>query len=174
MKIAFDQPAAANATITDKVTAHGYERIYARFLVPLAAAARATGRRVKLLETGLGCNVPSRSPGASAKLWARLFPRRNTELWMAEFDGKCARALAPELERLGVRVLIGDQADPKVDARTAAQSQPRSVPALTTAHPPPARSHHHCMCVFALHSPLPVGVCAGRVRCVCVCVCVCV
>ena len=122
MRAAFEIPAAANASVSDKVTSHAYESMYARFLVPLAAAARAHGRRIKLLEIGLGCDMVYKQPGASALLWSTLFPRDASELWMAEYDGHCATKLGPELARAGVRVLVGDQADRNVLDRWIAES----------------------------------------------------
>ena len=95
--------------ISDKVTTHSYETMYAQFLLPLRAGVQATGRRLKILEIGMGCDMPRGSPGASTLLWTRLLP--DAEVWQAERDSVCAKALG---SKLPVRVLVGDQADPAV------------------------------------------------------------
>ena len=92
--------AAADAStlgepVTDKVLAHGYEGMYARHLLPAYEAAQAAGKRFKLLEIGMGCNMAKGTPGASTMLWSRLLP--SAERWQAELDGECARALGAKL-----------------------------------------------------------------------------
>ena len=95
--------------ISDKVTSHSYETMYAQFLLPLSASIQAAGRHLKILEIGMGCDMQRGSPGASTLLWTRLLP--NAEVWQAELHGDCARELG---SKLPVRVLVGDQADPRV------------------------------------------------------------
>ena len=77
--------------ISDKVTSHSYETMYAQFLTPLHASVQASGRRLKLLEIGMGCDMQRGSPGASTLLWTRLLP--GAEVWQAELHGDCAKAL---------------------------------------------------------------------------------
>lgn len=106
---------AVNATyldepVTDKVTSHGYETMYANLLLPLRDRLANAGRRMKILEIGLGCDMGSGKPGASALLWSRLLP--TAERWMAELDGACVNRLGEE--RLKAHVLIGDQANATV------------------------------------------------------------
>ena len=105
----FRQVALSVEPVTDKVTSHSYETMYAQFLTPLYASVQASGRRLKLLEIGMGCDMERGSPGASTLLWTRLLP--GAEVWQAELHGDCAKALG---SKLPVRVLVGDQADPAV------------------------------------------------------------
>ena len=95
--------------ISDKVTSHSYELMYAQFLLPLHADLQAAGQRLKLLEIGMGCDMVRGSPGASTTLWTRVLP--NAEVWQAELHGDCAKRLS---SKLPVHVLVGDQADPTV------------------------------------------------------------
>jgi hypothetical protein len=95
--------------VTDKVTTHGYELLYAQFLLPLYDSVQAAGERFKMLEIGMGCDMQRGKPGASAMLWSRLLPK--ADRWQAELDGRCARALG---DRLPVNVLVGDQQDRNV------------------------------------------------------------
>ena len=48
--------------ISDKVTSHSYETMYAQFLSPLHASVQASGRRLKLLEIGMGCDMERAAP----------------------------------------------------------------------------------------------------------------
>ena len=104
--------AAVNATlkndepVTDKVTTHAYETMYAQFLLPLRDRMARMGKQLKILEIGLGCDMRLGRPGASALLWSRLLP--NAERWYAELDGACAKRLGLE------HVLVGDQSHPLV------------------------------------------------------------
>ena len=98
--------------VTDKVTSHAYETMYATFLLPLRdRMAGEGGRRLKMLEIGIGCDMQGGSPGASATLWSKLLP--TAERFMAELDGACVAKLGTKgLHVEGV--LIGDQADERV------------------------------------------------------------
>lgn len=95
--------------ISDKVTSHSYELMYAQFLLPLHADLQAAGQRLKLLEIGMSCDMVRGSPGASTTLWTRVLP--NAEVWQAELHGDCAKRIG---SKLPVHVLVGDQGDPTV------------------------------------------------------------
>ncbi|KAJ2966856.1 hypothetical protein NQ176_g9947 [Zarea fungicola] len=65
--------------------------------------------RVKLLEIGLGCDVPY-GPGASYRTWRDFFP--NLDLYFIENNVQCTHHWA-ELEWLpGTTIFLGDQGDP--------------------------------------------------------------
>jgi len=87
--------------VTDKVTTHGYDLMYGKFLLPYYHQ----NPTMKMLEIGLGCDM-SYGPGASVALHQDLFPK--AELWEAEFDAKCVNK-----HRHGklndINVLTGDQ-----------------------------------------------------------------
>lgn len=86
---------------TDKMSQHSYEIMYGMFLSSLR------GRRVKLLEIGLGCDM-NYGPGASVNLWQHYLP--NLELWEAEFNAACVARHQNDSLR-GVHTLTGDQGD---------------------------------------------------------------
>ncbi|KIM98372.1 hypothetical protein OIDMADRAFT_167198 [Oidiodendron maius Zn] len=87
---------------TDKVTKHQFHFMYGKYLESLR------GTRVKLLEIGLGCDVPY-GPGASYWTWLEYFP--DLELYFIENDVECTHRWA-ELQWIpGTTVFLGDQAD---------------------------------------------------------------
>ena len=49
--------------VTDKITSHSYETMYSQFLLPLRDGLEAAGRRLKMLEIGMGCDMARGSPG---------------------------------------------------------------------------------------------------------------
>ena len=109
--------AAVNTThngdhVSDKVTSHAYETMYATFLLPLRDRKAADGgRRLKMLEIGVGCDMQGGSPGASATLWSKLLP--TAERYMAEQDAHCVTKLGTTGLHVD-GVLVGDQADESV------------------------------------------------------------
>ena len=80
----------------------GYELMYGIFLMPL----KALGSRIRILEIGLGCDM-SYGPGASAILKREMLPE--AQMWEAELDGACVQKYRPELQRLKITPLVGDQ-----------------------------------------------------------------
>jgi hypothetical protein len=64
---------------------------------------------VKLLEIGMGCNMQY-GPGASAKIWTKVFPRG--DIWLADVDKKCAEKYWNA--SMGWRYVIGDQSSEPV------------------------------------------------------------
>ena len=68
---------------TDKVYAHHYDAMYARYL------NHYRGKNLTLLEIGLGCGMP-RGVGASASMWRAYFgPKANIHI--IEFDKPCGK-----------------------------------------------------------------------------------
>jgi len=100
--IRFHDIATSLDPVTDKVTAHGYEAIYDIFLM-------LTDEKIKLLEIGLGCDM-GYGPGASAKIWPRLFP--TGEIWFAELDQDCVKRYWHPSDRW--HYVIGNQGDEKI------------------------------------------------------------
>lgn len=92
--------------VTDKVTSHQYQLMYGTFLMPL----RHRGA-IKLLEIGLGCNMVY-GPGASAKLWKKLFP--DAQLWEADVDADCVEKAKAKGQLSGINVVTGDQGNVNV------------------------------------------------------------
>ena len=80
----------------------GYELMYGIFLMPL----RALGSAARILEIGLGCDM-SYGPGASAVVRRKVLPE--AQLWEAELDGACVAKYKPQLDRLRITPLVGDQ-----------------------------------------------------------------
>ena len=68
---------------TDKVTIHGYDRIYEKYL------RKYVDTNVSLLEIGLGCGM-TYGPGASAHLW-RTSLGKAAKIHFIEYDETCAR-----------------------------------------------------------------------------------
>lgn len=92
---------------TDKVTLHTYQDTYQRHL----PAER--GRRLRLLELGLGCDVGYRA-GASYYTWREYYPR--AELYFIERDPACADRWRAEIGA-GATVVEGDSGDAEFLAR---------------------------------------------------------
>eukprot|EP00756_Hemistasia_phaeocysticola_P053988 Hpha_TRINITY_DN29936_c0_g1::TRINITY_DN29936_c0_g1_i1::g.131923::m.131923 len=63
---------------TDKLHPHDYGPMYSKYLAPLS------GRNVRMLEIGLGCNMPY-GPGHSAVLWRALLGPK-LDYYVAELD----------------------------------------------------------------------------------------
>ena len=101
----FNRTARGLQPTTDKVRRHEYDIMYGQFLMPL----QRSGRPIKMLEIGLGCDMKY-GPGASVALWKALFP--NIELWEAERDEDCVEKQRREGNLEGFHVLTGDQGDP--------------------------------------------------------------
>ena len=99
------QTAKALSPVTDKVTAHTYQVMYGRFLLPYYHQLP----EMKMLEIGLGCDMRY-GPGASVALHQKLFPR--AELWEGEYDKNCVEKHADKLK--GINVLTGDQGNDTV------------------------------------------------------------
>lgn len=86
---------------TDKVAMHTYQDTYERYL-----PARRRGRKVKLLELGLGCDA-GYGPGASYYTWLEYFP--SVELYFIEADAECAGRWRAEMA--DATVVEGDPGD---------------------------------------------------------------
>lgn len=93
--------------VTDKVTHHAYQTMYGQFLLPYSTKFP----RMKLLEIGLGCHIVY-GPGASVKLWKKLFPL--VDLWEAEYNAECVEQKKKDGTLSNINVLVGDQSDPVV------------------------------------------------------------
>lgn len=89
---------------TDKVTAHTYEIMYGRFLLPYYYM----NENMKMLEIGLGCSM-NYGPGASVAIYKKLFPK--ADLWEAEYSQECVEKSAKAGQLDGIKTLIGDQGD---------------------------------------------------------------
>jgi len=92
--------------VTDKVTAHTYQIMYGRFLLPYYHQIPT----MKMLEIGLGCDMDY-GPGASVALHKKLFPQ--AELWEAEFNAACVEKHRDGTLK-GINLLTGDQGDDTV------------------------------------------------------------
>eukprot|EP01065_Artemidia_motanka_P017000 TRINITY_DN20572_c0_g1_i1.p1 TRINITY_DN20572_c0_g1~~TRINITY_DN20572_c0_g1_i1.p1 ORF type:complete len:386 (+),score=76.17 TRINITY_DN20572_c0_g1_i1:73-1158(+) len=108
---------------TDKVLPHRYDAMYSKYVTPMSGGA------VRMLEIGLGCNMPH-GPGHSAVLWRALLGAgldyfvmeldRCTAKWFDTIDrAERSRAYTAEeaewarsLVRDQKRVFWGDQSDP--------------------------------------------------------------
>ncbi|UKZ73869.1 hypothetical protein TrVFT333_001523 [Trichoderma virens FT-333] len=88
---------------TDKVTKHQYHFMYGKYLQPLRS------ERVKVLEIGLGCDVPY-GPGASYWTWKEYF--EDVDLYFIDNDVECTHRWAELQWRPGTTVFLGDQGDP--------------------------------------------------------------
>lgn len=95
--------ARSHKPITDKVDGHHYERAYDR-LLPIFLAR---GKRVRLLEIGLGCNM-GYGPGASVPVWLDYFDSVGIELHVFEYDVACATNYARA--HPNIKIHTGDQA----------------------------------------------------------------
>ena len=99
----------------DKFLKHSYEHVYAQHLAPIRT------QKLKFLEIGLGCNMPSIARrgdgiGLSVAFWRTYLP--NAELWWAEYNAKCVERRREAILATGIRgVVTGDQADSAVLAR---------------------------------------------------------
>lgn len=93
--------------VSDKFTTHSYQTMYGTFLGPLSKV----NQKPKLLEIGLGCDM-TYGPGASVKLWRKLFPEAN--LWEADYDATCVEKSRANGQLEGVNTLVGDQGNKTV------------------------------------------------------------
>lgn len=98
----FLQAALSRNPVTDKVTDHNYNTLYAKYFI------FRRERISRLLEIGLGCDM-AYGPGASATLWRLYFP--SAEIWEAEYDGACVERHKSKLDALNVKTLVGDQSN---------------------------------------------------------------
>ena len=83
---------------TDKVTTHHYEYVYGQLLGPFRL------ENLNFLEIGLGCGMRY-GPGKSIPVWKEFMPNANISI--LEFNEKCARPFADEVDHL----YVGDQSD---------------------------------------------------------------
>jgi hypothetical protein len=92
---------------TDKISKHGYHVAYHALLSPMARAQK----KIKLLEIGLGCNMPG-GPGGSVLMWQAMFPPGSLDLHVMEYDWACAKQWAQTFD-VGHRVTLhsGDQSN---------------------------------------------------------------
>ena len=77
-------------------------------LLPMIEKFTFLKKKLKFLEIGLGCNMEY-GPGASVKVWKKLFENRNADIWEAERDGPCVAKHKKEGNLDGINLLIGDQ-----------------------------------------------------------------
>lgn len=90
---------------TDKVTTHRYALIYDDVLPKYRGS-----ERVKLLEIGLGCDMPY-GAGHSIPVWRNYFKHVDTlDVWVAEYNGECANKWADEHPG-DAHILVGDQSN---------------------------------------------------------------
>lgn len=92
--------ARATVPVTDKLTDHGYDILYDRYFSKAEA-----GSVLKFLEIGLGCDM-GYGPGASAKIWPRLFP--NAQVWFAEYNRACVEQYVSK-NNVSWKYVTGDQ-----------------------------------------------------------------
>ncbi|PFH54948.1 hypothetical protein XA68_11454 [Ophiocordyceps unilateralis] len=85
---------------TDKVTSHGYQSMYEKYLPTIRDMP------VKMLEIGLGCNMDY-GPGASYYTWLEYFPM--VDLYFIELDASCVLKFQDKMAN--AHVFVGDQAD---------------------------------------------------------------
>ena len=79
--------------------------------MPMIEDFKKEKRTLKFFEIGLGCGM-SYGPGASMKLWQKLFKDSQVDLWMADVDAACVEKYKQQLA--GINVLIGDQGNKTV------------------------------------------------------------
>lgn len=95
---------------SDKVTMHTYQDTYERYLPSRRKQPGGGGRKVKLLELGLGCDAGRGRAGASAyHTWLEYFPAGGVELYFIEGDAECAAKWRAEMT--GATVVTGDPGD---------------------------------------------------------------
>lgn len=109
----FLKQGTSNNPTTDKITTHNYQKMYGTILLPMIEKFESNKKQLKFLEIGLGCGMIY-GPGASVKLWQQIFEGRNVDLWEAEFDAECVEKAKKAGQLEGIKVVTGDQADPKV------------------------------------------------------------
>ena len=80
---------------------------------PPHAVHAPAGRRLKMLEIGLGCDE-AYGPGASVSLWQRHFTPVKLELWEGEFNAKCVARSIANGKLKGVGTVTGDQGNATV------------------------------------------------------------
>eukprot|EP01038_Epipyxis_sp_PR26KG_P007611 gene7611-10362_t len=90
---------------TDKFKGHSYEVMYGLFLIPLSNEYKEKSKTVKMLEIGLGCDMPY-GAGKSVPLWRTLFGN-DSNIWIAEYDTACANKFAKENN--DIHIVTGDQ-----------------------------------------------------------------
>ncbi|CAE7720001.1 mycE, partial [Symbiodinium pilosum] len=100
----FEKSAREAPMQTDKTTTHRYQVMYGTFLLPFLQAFP----QAKMLEIGLGCGMAA-GTGASAKLWAKLFP--SLDLWMGEYHASCVEHERKAGNLEGIKTVTGDQGD---------------------------------------------------------------
>lgn len=88
---------------SNKVMMHSYQGTYERHL-----PARARGRKIKLLEIGLGCDAGyGPGGGAAYNTWREYYP--GVDLYFIESDAECAERYREEMS--GATVVVGDAGD---------------------------------------------------------------
>lgn len=96
----------ANATGTSKIwPLHSYQTAYDKYL------PRFRDLKPKFLEFGLGCGM-AYGPGKSMEVWLQYFEDGGVDLWFFDIDGNCVNQFRPEMEKVGVKSVIGDQTNP--------------------------------------------------------------
>lgn len=108
---ALNQSAVDRENLSDKVDAHMYFIMYGIFLMPLIHRVEyaKSERQLKFLEIGMGCDM-TYGPGKSVYMWKKLFGVK-ADLWVAEFDAACVENARLRNLTLGIRTLVGDQAN---------------------------------------------------------------
>lgn len=117
----FKKEAFKNEKVTDKVNGHSYQKMYGMILLPQIEKFALNKKKLKFLEIGLGCGMYY-GPGASVKVWKKMFEGRDVDMWEAEYDEACVKKAKEEGKLQGMNVLTGDQADPAVLKRWVQES----------------------------------------------------
>jgi hypothetical protein len=108
--VTFTADGQAGKPVSDKIWMSSYQIIYGSLLTPYT---RPAGRRLKMLEIGLGCDE-AYGPGASVSLWQRHFTPVKLELWEGEFNAKCVARSIANGKLKGVGTVTGDQGNATV------------------------------------------------------------
>eukprot|EP01032_Pedospumella_encystans_P012374 gene12374-14322_t len=106
----FAAVAKTNDPVTDKVAEHFYQKMYGKILLPMVEKFALDKKQLKFLEIGLGCDMEY-GPGASVKMWKKIFDGRDIDLWEAEYDAACVDKFKKEGHLKGIRTVTGDQGD---------------------------------------------------------------
>ena len=100
---------------TDKARHHDYQEMYFRVLQPIAwrkcLGSTEAERTIRILEVGLGCDMP-KGAGGSIAVWKEIFiPPLKLELHVMEYDEMCTKRWSERRpgESSGVGIHVGDQ-----------------------------------------------------------------
>jgi hypothetical protein len=108
---------ANNATVgpgtyQDKTSGHKYQELYGEQLMPYIRKQHKSGKAIKFLEIGLGCNKGLHY-GAGIDIWKHLFSDKD-ELWVSEIDALCVESARKRgILEPRVNALVGNQEDYK-------------------------------------------------------------